>query len=68
MQYSKQVDSKFGAYVACASLVFVFICFIQIVIVPRSAGIWLPINTDAKSFKLSGAFRGKSSVGFLVYI
>lgn len=34
-QYSKQVDSRFGAYVACASLVFVFICFIQIVVVPR---------------------------------
>lgn len=29
------MDSRFGAYVACASLVFVFICFIQIVIVPR---------------------------------
>ncbi|KAI3356071.1 hypothetical protein L3Q82_017336 [Scortum barcoo] len=35
-KYSKQVDSRFGAYVACASLVFVFICFIQIVIVPPS--------------------------------
>ncbi|XP_068184578.1 adenylate cyclase type 5 isoform X2 [Antennarius striatus] len=35
-KYSKQVDSRFGAYVACASLVFVFICFIQIVIVPHS--------------------------------
>lgn len=34
LQYSKQVDSRFGAYVACASLVFLFICFIQIVIVP----------------------------------
>ncbi|MGH0156235.1 UNVERIFIED_CONTAM: hypothetical protein FKN15_065285 [Acipenser sinensis] len=33
--YSKQVDDRFGAYVACASLVFLFICFIQIVIVPR---------------------------------
>uniref|UniRef100_A0A8C2J2L2 adenylate cyclase n=1 Tax=Cyprinus carpio TaxID=7962 RepID=A0A8C2J2L2_CYPCA len=33
-KYSKQVDSRFGAYVACASLVFLFICFIQIVIVP----------------------------------
>uniref|UniRef100_A0A8C1LF50 adenylate cyclase n=1 Tax=Cyprinus carpio TaxID=7962 RepID=A0A8C1LF50_CYPCA len=32
-KYSKQVDSRFGAYVACASLVFLFICFIQIVIV-----------------------------------
>ncbi|KAM3862408.1 adenylate cyclase type 5 [Diretmus argenteus] len=36
-KYSKQVDSRFGAYVACASLVFVFICFIQIVIVPHSS-------------------------------
>uniref|UniRef100_A0A8C1CND1 Adenylate cyclase type 5 n=1 Tax=Cyprinus carpio carpio TaxID=630221 RepID=A0A8C1CND1_CYPCA len=35
-KYSKQVDSRFGAYVACASLVFLFICFIQIVIVPHS--------------------------------
>uniref|UniRef100_A0AAQ5ZAH5 Adenylate cyclase type 5 n=1 Tax=Amphiprion ocellaris TaxID=80972 RepID=A0AAQ5ZAH5_AMPOC len=35
-KYSKQVDSRFGAYVACASLVFLFICFIQIVIVPSS--------------------------------
>ncbi|KAM4608811.1 adenylate cyclase type 5 isoform 2-T2 [Polymixia lowei] len=36
-KYSKQVDSRFGAYVACASLVFLFICFIQIVIVPHSS-------------------------------
>ncbi|XP_058888601.1 adenylate cyclase type 5-like isoform X1 [Acipenser ruthenus] len=36
-KYSKQVDDRFGAYVACASLVFLFICFIQIVIVPRSS-------------------------------
>ncbi|XP_053732113.1 adenylate cyclase type 5 isoform X1 [Synchiropus splendidus] len=35
-KYSKQVDSRFGAYVSCASLVFLFICFIQIVIVPPS--------------------------------
>uniref|UniRef100_A0AAR2L001 Adenylate cyclase type 5 n=1 Tax=Pygocentrus nattereri TaxID=42514 RepID=A0AAR2L001_PYGNA len=35
-KYSKQVDSRFGAYVACASLVFLFICFIQVVIVPHS--------------------------------
>uniref|UniRef100_A0A8C9YMF2 Adenylate cyclase type 5 n=1 Tax=Sander lucioperca TaxID=283035 RepID=A0A8C9YMF2_SANLU len=33
-KYSKQVDSRFGAYVACASLVFLFICLIQIIIVP----------------------------------
>ncbi|XP_045909829.1 adenylate cyclase type 5 isoform X1 [Micropterus dolomieu] len=36
-KYSKQVDSRFGAYVACAALVFLFICFIQIVIVPPSS-------------------------------
>ncbi|XP_017276694.1 adenylate cyclase type 5 isoform X2 [Kryptolebias marmoratus] len=36
-KYSKQVDTRFGAYVACASLVFLFICFIQIVIVPPSS-------------------------------
>nr|XP_020479634.1 adenylate cyclase type 5 isoform X2 [Monopterus albus] len=36
-KYSKQVDSRFGAYVACASLVFLFICFIQILIVPHSS-------------------------------
>ncbi|XP_056321634.1 adenylate cyclase type 5 [Danio aesculapii] len=35
-KYSKQVDASFGAYVACASLVFLFICFIQIIIVPHS--------------------------------
>uniref|UniRef100_UPI003D9CAB1D adenylate cyclase type 5 n=1 Tax=Danio rerio TaxID=7955 RepID=UPI003D9CAB1D len=35
-KYSKQVDSSFGAYVVCASLVFLFICFIQIIIVPHS--------------------------------
>ncbi|MEQ2202522.1 hypothetical protein XENOCAPTIV_005045, partial [Xenoophorus captivus] len=36
-KYSKQVDTRFGAYVACATLVFFFICFIQIVIVPTSS-------------------------------
>ncbi|XP_067371490.1 adenylate cyclase type 5 isoform X2 [Channa argus] len=36
-KYSKQVDSRFGAYVVCASLVFLFICFIQMVIVPPSS-------------------------------
>ncbi|TRY84853.1 hypothetical protein DNTS_002290 [Danionella cerebrum] len=35
-KYSKQVDGSFGAYVACAALVFLFISFIQIVIVPHS--------------------------------
>lgn len=34
-QYSKQVDDRFGAYVACASLVFLFICFVQMTIVPQ---------------------------------
>ncbi|XP_056145041.1 adenylate cyclase type 5 [Lampris incognitus] len=36
-KYSKQVDIRFGAYVACASLVFLFICFIQVIIVPHSS-------------------------------
>uniref|UniRef100_A0A3P8V8X9 Adenylate cyclase type 5 n=1 Tax=Cynoglossus semilaevis TaxID=244447 RepID=A0A3P8V8X9_CYNSE len=36
-KYSKQVDLRFGAYVTCASLVFLFICIIQIVIVPPSS-------------------------------
>ncbi|XP_001917101.3 adenylate cyclase type 5 isoform X2 [Equus przewalskii] len=35
-KYSKQVDDRFGAYVACASLVFLFICFVQVTIVPHS--------------------------------
>ncbi|XP_045439897.1 adenylate cyclase type 5 isoform X2 [Pipistrellus kuhlii] len=35
-KYSKQVDDRFGAYVVCASLVFLFICFVQITIVPHS--------------------------------
>ncbi|RMC18729.1 hypothetical protein DUI87_04625 [Hirundo rustica rustica] len=35
-KYSKQVDDRFGAYVACASLVFLFICFVQIIIVPHN--------------------------------
>ncbi|KAF7709427.1 adenylate cyclase type 5 isoform X4 [Silurus meridionalis] len=35
-KYSKQVDTRFGAYVACATLVFLFICFIQLVVVPPS--------------------------------
>uniref|UniRef100_H3AHK0 Adenylate cyclase type 5 n=1 Tax=Latimeria chalumnae TaxID=7897 RepID=H3AHK0_LATCH len=36
-KYSKQVDDRFGAYVACASLVFLFICFVQITIIPHSS-------------------------------
>ncbi|XP_072436027.1 adenylate cyclase type 5 isoform X3 [Chiloscyllium punctatum] len=35
-KYSKEVDDRFGAYVACSCLVFVFICCIQITIVPHS--------------------------------
>uniref|UniRef100_A0A8C6DNT7 Adenylate cyclase type 6 n=1 Tax=Moschus moschiferus TaxID=68415 RepID=A0A8C6DNT7_MOSMO len=36
-KYSRKVDPRFGAYVACALLVFCFICFIQLVVFPRSA-------------------------------
>ncbi|XP_073490586.1 adenylate cyclase type 5 [Aquarana catesbeiana] len=36
-KYSKQVDDRFGAYVACAFIVFLFICFVQITIIPHSA-------------------------------
>ncbi|KAL4618075.1 adenylate cyclase type 5-like [Arapaima gigas] len=35
-KYSKQVDSRLGAYVACAFVVFLFICFIQLTILPRT--------------------------------
>ncbi|XP_072902223.1 adenylate cyclase type 5 [Hemitrygon akajei] len=35
-KYSKEVDDRFGAYVACACLVFLFICSIQIIIIPHS--------------------------------
>ncbi|XP_073401360.1 adenylate cyclase type 5 isoform X1 [Dendrobates tinctorius] len=35
-KYSKQVDDRFGAYVSCAFIVFLFICFVQIIIVPHS--------------------------------
>ncbi|XP_061647717.1 adenylate cyclase type 5 [Phyllopteryx taeniolatus] len=35
-KYSRQVDSRFGVYVACASLVFIFICCIHVVIMPAS--------------------------------
>ncbi|XP_063790131.1 adenylate cyclase type 5 [Pseudophryne corroboree] len=35
-KYSKQVDDRFGGYVACAFLVFLFICFVQITIIPHS--------------------------------
>ncbi|KAM5287705.1 adenylate cyclase type 6 isoform 2-T2 [Ctenodactylus gundi] len=36
-KYSRKVDPRFGAYVACALLVFCFICFIQLIIIPHSA-------------------------------
>ncbi|XP_040295188.1 adenylate cyclase type 5 [Bufo bufo] len=35
-KYSKQVDDRFGAYVACAFIVFLFICFVQIIVIPHS--------------------------------
>ncbi|XP_068102320.1 adenylate cyclase type 5 [Hyperolius riggenbachi] len=35
-KYSKQVDDRFGAYVASAFIVFLFVCFVQITIVPHS--------------------------------
>ncbi|GCB76937.1 hypothetical protein scyTo_0016629, partial [Scyliorhinus torazame] len=35
-KYSKEVDDRFGAYVACSCLVFLFICCIQITIVPHN--------------------------------
>ncbi|XP_011791625.1 PREDICTED: adenylate cyclase type 6 isoform X2 [Colobus angolensis palliatus] len=35
-KYSRKVDPRFGAYVACALLVFCFICFIQLLIFPHS--------------------------------
>lgn len=34
-QYSQKVDPRFGAYVACALLVFCFICFIQLLVFPQ---------------------------------
>ncbi|KAG8002703.1 Adenylate cyclase type 6 [Nibea albiflora] len=35
-KYSKKVDDRFGGYVACTLLVFCFICFIQIIIFPKT--------------------------------
>uniref|UniRef100_A0A4W5R5G5 Adenylate cyclase type 6 n=1 Tax=Hucho hucho TaxID=62062 RepID=A0A4W5R5G5_9TELE len=34
-KFSKKVDDRFGGYVACALLVFCFICFIQMIIFPQ---------------------------------
>ncbi|ERE81162.1 adenylate cyclase type 6 isoform 1 [Cricetulus griseus] len=45
-KYSRKVDPRFGAYVACAFLVFCFICFIQLLIFPHSTmmlGIYVSI-------------------------
>ncbi|EPY86195.1 adenylate cyclase 6 isoform a isoform 2-like protein [Camelus ferus] len=36
-KYSRKVDPRFGAYVACALLVFCFISFIQLLVFPHSA-------------------------------
>ncbi|XP_072349714.1 adenylate cyclase type 5-like [Scyliorhinus torazame] len=35
-KYSREVDDRFGSYVACALLVFFFICSTQILMVPHS--------------------------------
>uniref|UniRef100_A0A4W5QUN5 Adenylate cyclase type 6 n=1 Tax=Hucho hucho TaxID=62062 RepID=A0A4W5QUN5_9TELE len=35
-KFSKKVDDRFGGYVACALLVFCFICFIQMIIFPHT--------------------------------
>nr|KAF6372804.1 adenylate cyclase 6 [Pipistrellus kuhlii] len=45
-KYSQKVDPRFGAYVACALLVFCFICFIQLLVFPHSTlmlGIYIGI-------------------------
>lgn len=34
-KYSRKVDPRFGAYVACTLLVFCFICFIQLLVFPQ---------------------------------
>uniref|UniRef100_A0A8C4IAS4 Adenylate cyclase type 6 n=1 Tax=Dicentrarchus labrax TaxID=13489 RepID=A0A8C4IAS4_DICLA len=36
-KYSKKVDDRFGGYVACTLLVFFCICFIQMIIFPKTA-------------------------------
>uniref|UniRef100_A0A3Q3GYH3 adenylate cyclase n=1 Tax=Labrus bergylta TaxID=56723 RepID=A0A3Q3GYH3_9LABR len=35
-KYSKKIDDRFGGYVACILLVFCCICFIQIIIFPKT--------------------------------
>ncbi|XP_006902552.1 PREDICTED: adenylate cyclase type 6 isoform X2 [Elephantulus edwardii] len=48
-KYSRKVDPRFGAYVACALLVFCFICFIQLLVFPHSA---LMLGIYASTFLL----------------
>ncbi|XP_045143184.1 adenylate cyclase type 6 isoform X2 [Echinops telfairi] len=48
-KYSRKVDPRFGAYVACALLVFCFICFIQLLVFPRSR---LMLGVSAGTFVL----------------
>ncbi|XP_057412640.1 adenylate cyclase type 6 isoform X3 [Balaenoptera acutorostrata] len=48
-KYSRKVDPRFGAYVACALLVFCFICFIQLLVFPPSA---LMLGIYASTFLL----------------
>ncbi|KAM9752921.1 adenylate cyclase type 6-like isoform 2-T4 [Menidia menidia] len=35
-KYSKKIDDRFGGYVACTVLVFCFICFIQMIVFPKT--------------------------------
>ncbi|XP_078465274.1 adenylate cyclase type 5 [Lampetra planeri] len=35
-KYSQEVDDRFGSYVGCAFIVFLFICFVQITATPHS--------------------------------
>uniref|UniRef100_A0A452TK14 adenylate cyclase n=1 Tax=Ursus maritimus TaxID=29073 RepID=A0A452TK14_URSMA len=48
-KYSRKADPRFGAYVACALLVFCFICFIQLLVFPHST---LMLGTYAGIFLL----------------
>ncbi|KAM9673175.1 adenylate cyclase type 6 isoform 2-T2 [Trichechus inunguis] len=48
-KYSRKVDPRFGAYVACALLVFCFICFIQLLVFPHST---LMLGIYASTFLL----------------
>ncbi|XP_074082154.1 adenylate cyclase type 6 isoform X1 [Macrotis lagotis] len=35
-KYSRKMDARFGGYVGCTLLVFCFVCFIQLLVVPHS--------------------------------